>query len=72
MTVIVFNSGILTIATESWAATAINEKHRETKVQVHLLNAPTKSQCNLDMTITEFLALIAEGGKIVDLRGMQA
>lgn len=75
MTTIVFNSGILTIATESWCATARNDvtvAHPEV-VQVHVLNAPSSKigQCNLPMTMAEFLALIADGGKIVDLRGLQ-
>ncbi len=67
MTILVLNSGILTIATESWAATELKDARRPL-VQVHVLGSPVKAQCNLGMTMAEFLDLLAEGGKVVDLR----
>lgn len=75
MTTVVFTSGILTIATQSWCATARNDLPGPSAevVQIHVLNAPggKVGQCNLAMSMTEFLTLIADGGKIVDLRGLQ-
>lgn len=72
MTTVVFNSGILTIATPSWAATTYNEKNREqNQVQVHCLDAPIDAKCTLAMTMTEWLALVAEAGAVLDLRQLQ-
>ena len=69
MTTLVFNSGILTIATESWAAVAMRKDAN--LVQVHLLSSPTTAQANLEMTMDEFMAIIADGSKIIDLRKIQ-
>lgn len=66
MTVLIFNSGMLTIATEAWEATTRNDK--SSTVQVY----PPKGDCaRLTIDMAEFLALIADGGKIVDLRKLQ-
>lgn len=68
MTILVFNSGILTITTPAWCATAT--EHNDL-VQVYVLGAPIRAQANLRMNLLEFLEIIAEGGKIVDLRPLQ-
>jgi hypothetical protein len=70
MTVVVFNSGILTVTTPSWCATELRDADKPL-IQVHVLGSPSVAKANLPMTMMEFLALIADGGKIVDLRGMQ-
>ena len=68
MTILVFNSGILTITTPAWCATAMEKNDL---VQVHVLGAPIRAQANLRMGLLEFLAMVADGGKIVDLRLLQ-
>lgn len=70
MTCLVFESGILTIATESWCATELRDP-KTPMVQVHVLGSPAVAQCNLAMALAEFLSIVAEGGKVVDLRGIQ-
>ena len=64
MTVLVFNSDGLTAATELWTVAAV-----KTEDNVALMT-PART-LNLEITMSEFLALIADGGKIVDLRKLQ-
>jgi hypothetical protein len=66
MTTLVFNSGILTIATESWMVT--ERRDADSRIQVY---APKGDCARLDITMDEFLALISDGGKVVDLRKLQ-
>lgn len=71
MTIVVFKSGILTITTPAWCATEITDA-KKPLVQVYSIGSPVHGQANLQMSMEDFLDVIAEGGKIVDLRSMQA
>lgn len=70
MTILIFNSGILTVASESWTATELTEGKRPL-VQVHIFGSAALVQASLEMSLAEFLRIVAEGGKMVDLRGLQ-
>jgi len=68
MTILIFRTSLLTVATSNWTATAITDAKTEL-VEIHL---PQRIDCcRLPMSMPEFLALIADGGKVVDLRGLQ-
>lgn len=69
MTVLVFNTKALTCAAEAWVATELRDAPKPW-VQIHTLGARLDS-VSLPITLTEFLALLAEGGKIVDVRHLQ-
>jgi hypothetical protein len=72
MATLVFNSGRFTVMTESWTATEYHS-HAPTispTVEVHVLGKLVDC-ARIKTTMDEFIQLIAEGGKIVDLRKLQ-
>ena len=70
MTIVVFETRHLVIATPSWAATEL-QNSAAPLVEVHVLEAPIRAQCRLEMTLAEFLDIVASAGKILDLRTIQ-
>ena len=65
MTILVFqpDAGIV-VATADWSVSWEN-------TELTVYDARTSFTCNLQMDLDGFLGLIAEGGKIVDLRKLQ-
>lgn len=70
MTILVFNSGILTITTPSWCATEITDSNKRF-VQVHVPGVMSVRATDLPMSMEDFLQMLTEGGKTVDLRSIQ-
>jgi hypothetical protein len=73
MTALVFNSGRFTVMTESWTATEYNsfaDASMNTSIEVHVMGKLVDC-ARIEITMGEFIQLIAEGGKIVDLRKLQ-
>jgi hypothetical protein len=75
MTVLVFKSAVQTIATEAWVATVFKSSYGPPCIQIHVLSPLAgilgNPLAHIDLSMDEFLSLIAEGGKIVDLRKLQ-
>ena len=64
MTILVLDAGAYTFATEQWVAI---EKHLEENVVIHAQPGPLE----LAVSMNEFLAIVADGGKVIDLRKRQ-
>lgn len=72
MTIVVFETTHLTITTTSWAATELKgTSGASAYTEVHCLEAPIKATARLQMTMVEFLAMVAESTKVLDLRPWQ-
>jgi hypothetical protein len=82
MTALVFNSGRFTVMTESWMATeyrpyadsALTIQEASARYHLQAVEVHAKGKlvgARLKMSMDEFIQLIAEGGKIVDLRKLQ-
>jgi hypothetical protein len=70
MTIVVFETRHLVIATPSWAATEL-QNSATPMVEVHTLEAPIRTNVRLEMKLAEFLDIVASAGKILDLRSIQ-
>lgn len=68
MTVLVFNSHGRTLVRDGWTVSA----KAKNSAQIVIHAAETDPDCAINgVTLDEFLALLAEGGKIVDVRHLQ-
>ena len=72
MTTLVFNSGRFTIATDQWTVTEYHSHAVATKsaIEIHVASKIV-DRAQIEMTMEEFLALVADAGKVLDLRKLQ-
>jgi hypothetical protein len=66
MTTLVFNDQGLPVATEQWTAAQRGSEYITIFFSLNL-----QGRISVQIPFVEFLTLIAEGGKIVDLRKLQ-
>ena len=72
MTTLVFNSGRFTIATDQWTVTEYHSHAVATKsaIEIHAA-AKMFGPTQIDISMAEFLGLVADAGKVLDLRKLQ-
>ena len=70
MTILVFNSGRFTVATETWKVMEFQPRNGPKELCVEI-QVDHEDPVRIDATMDEFIAMVAEGGKVVDLRKLQ-